>query len=631
VVAQVLKHTGLLKAIQEHVQFARARFGHYDTIDFVVVLIGYALSGEATLKAFYERLLPFAEPFMALFDRQFLPSRSALSRFLAALDQATVEARRSLFQADLVARTPFASVGGLWDRFDQQYVVVDVDGTKQAARQRALPQLPSLPSPHRRFDLVMAPGYKGHKRGEVVRTRTTILQAHTHQFMGTFGRSGNGDYREELKRALQVITRYATAQKLLPSQILVRLDGLYGNAAVLRDVLDTDLGIIGRSRDYALLDLAAVQAVLACPPAQVCTHPESGVLRSLYDCGSVPLAAGGPRVRLIVASHPAAVTPPSIGKKRGGMVYELFVTRLTAPAFSAKDVLDLYLHRGSFETVLADEDIEQEPDRWCSHTPCGQEFWQILSQWVWNWRLELGQCLSATQMRTTEFAPAFEASFAPVTEPATVDYGPPQWARRSFTGGFPGSVFILQPDGSLLCPANHPLFAQERRPERDGSYRLLYAARIGDCRTCELRAKSQESLSTSKPRRVSAVFWPVTVERASALAPSTPEFPQKTLEPVPRSPMLWGDWPRCQIRRKWLKVVRTETVEVTMGEEPTTDPPTTTDALITRAQRAHWRLSWDQRLARNARPSISPPLEVTIHGLPAAFAQSLGFSLVAAA
>src|SRR5438067_126617 len=127
--AQVLSHVGLLKAIQEHVQFARARFGHYDTIDFVVVLIGYALSGEPTLKAFYARLLPFAEPFMALFGRQVLPSRSALSRFLAALDQATVEALRTLFQADLLARTPFASVGGLWDRCDQQYVVVDVDGT----------------------------------------------------------------------------------------------------------------------------------------------------------------------------------------------------------------------------------------------------------------------------------------------------------------------------------------------------------------------------------------------------------------------------------------------------------------------------------------------------------------------
>ena len=54
-----------------------------------------------------------------------------------------------------------------------------------------------------------------------------------------------------------------------------------------------------------------------------------------------------------------------------------------------------------------------------------------------------GQHLSATQMRTTEFAPACEASSAPVTAPApvTVDYGSPRWARRSFTGGFPGSVF----------------------------------------------------------------------------------------------------------------------------------------------------------------------------------------------
>jgi hypothetical protein len=86
------------------------------------------------------------------------------------------------------------------------------------------------------------------------------------------------------------------------------------------------------------------------------------------------------------------------------MVYELFVTKLTAPAFSAKDVLDLYLHRGSFETVLADEDVEQDPDRWCSHTPNGQEFWQILSQWTWNLRLELGQHLSSTSMRTTECA-----------------------------------------------------------------------------------------------------------------------------------------------------------------------------------------------------------------------------------
>ena len=37
--AQVLTHTGILKAIQEQVRFARTRFGSYDLIDFVAVLI----------------------------------------------------------------------------------------------------------------------------------------------------------------------------------------------------------------------------------------------------------------------------------------------------------------------------------------------------------------------------------------------------------------------------------------------------------------------------------------------------------------------------------------------------------------------------------------------------------------
>src|SRR5436309_2801535 len=183
VVAQVLSHMGVLKAIQEQVRFARARFGQYDLIDFAVVLIGYVLSGEPTLLAFYERLAPFAEPFMALFGRHRLPHRSTLSRYLSALDWSTVESLRTLFQKDLLARPPFPSPGGLFDRTGAQWAVIDVDGTRQAARQRALPQTDALPAPHRRFTHVCAPGYQGRKRGEVVRTRTVILQAHTHQFL----------------------------------------------------------------------------------------------------------------------------------------------------------------------------------------------------------------------------------------------------------------------------------------------------------------------------------------------------------------------------------------------------------------------------------------------------------------
>jgi len=123
-------------------------------------------------------------------------------------------------------------------------------GPDKLPESAALPQTEALPAPHRRFDQVCAPGYQGRKRGEVVRTRTVILQAHTHQLLGTFGGPGNGDYRGELRQAIRVITSYATQLELSSAFILVRLDGLYGDAAPLLDILSAGLGVITRSRAY---------------------------------------------------------------------------------------------------------------------------------------------------------------------------------------------------------------------------------------------------------------------------------------------------------------------------------------------------------------------------------------------
>jgi hypothetical protein len=627
--AQILSQTGLLTRIEERVRFARARMGTYDLIDFVVVLMGYALSGEPTLRAFYNRLLPFADPFMALFSRKQLPSRSALSRWLAALDQASVESLRTLFQEDPLARTPFADPGGIRDRCGQSWLVADVDGTRKAARQRALPQAESLPAPHRRFDQVCAKGYQGRKRGEVVRVRTVVLQAHTHQFLGTFGGAGNGDYRGELLRAIGVLKSYAKQVAIPIEHIVIRLDGLYGNAAPLSDALTSGLGLVARSKDYQLLDLAQVQSVLAEPPAAICTHPESQATRALFDCPAVPLSPAGPAVRLLVATSPATSASPLVGEQRAETVYELFVSTLPSPAFSAKDVLDLYLHRGSFETVLSDEDAEQDADRWVSHTACGQECFQILAQWLWNLRLEVGQHLAPAAVRTTEFAPAYAVSPASTgesisaNEPASsVVYGPAQWAQRSFTGGFPGSAFTLQPDGTLRCPADRPLYAQERRPEHDGSLRVLYAGRIGYCRACPLREQCQEHPSIKKPRRVSAVFWPLAAGPLSS--PPQPSSPPPPPLP-PSAPLLWRDWPRRQLRRGWLALIRRETVSVSWQPPREPLPPLENgEALVARSQRAHYRLSWSQRLARNARPTDAPRLIVLLHGLPARFFETFG-------
>src|SRR3954465_10477827 len=132
-----------------------------------------------------------------------------------------------------------------------------------------------LPLAQRRMHAVCAPGYTGRKRGEVVRTRTTILQAHTHQWVGTFSGTsgaGNGDYRGELLQAVKAISAYMKAQSVPLSQAVVRLDGQYGNGAIVLDL--RGLAYVMRSKDYHLLDLQAVQTRLQAPPDHQTTHPE---------------------------------------------------------------------------------------------------------------------------------------------------------------------------------------------------------------------------------------------------------------------------------------------------------------------------------------------------------------------
>src|SRR5437764_814464 len=300
-----LRKQGVLAAISAQVRLARRRFGRYEVIDFLAVLFGYAISGERTLEAFYERLQPWASAFMALFGRDRLPARATLSRFLAVLDQSAVESLRTLFLKDLLARPleKEEQPGGMFDRQGNHYLVFDVDGTREAARQRALPKTEDRPAPQRRLRPLCAPGYTGRKRGEIVRTRTTILQAHTHQFLGTFGNAGNGEYRAELRRAVTAIQTYRETHHHPEERVLLRLDGQYGTGAVLADL--AGLPFVMRGNASQLLKRPEVQARLTLPPDQHLTHPESGMVRTLYDCPDVPLGPDGVSCRVVVATHPA--------------------------------------------------------------------------------------------------------------------------------------------------------------------------------------------------------------------------------------------------------------------------------------------------------------------------------------
>ncbi len=604
-----LRKHGMLDKIMKQVRFTRKRCGRYEVIDFLAVLFGDAISGERTLEAFYKSLQPLAGPFMALLDRDQLPSRSALSRFLAALTAQPVEALRALFLDDLLCRplTADNQTGGLTDRTGPTWMGFDIDGTPEAARQRALPKGEDLPPPFGRLDEVCAPGYTGRKRGQVVRTRTPVSQAHNYHWLGSFGNRGNGQYRIELRQGLATIMRYLTVYQLEPSHALVRLDGPYGLGAVIAEV--ASFAFVTRGKEYSRLDHPLVQARLHLPPDQVPHRPESQTGRSLYDCPAIPAGPEGGSCRVIVATHPADQNgkqnkKKTVGVTRAGVVYELFLTNLPQQGFTARDVVELSLHRGAFESILSDEDIELDPDRWCSHAAWGQEAWQVIAQWTWNLRRELGHLLPSEPVRTTEFACALSATKAG-QEPAQ-GYEPPVVGGSWKAACSSGEDFVLQADGTVCCPAGKRLSPQERRREANGSLRFVYEARIADCRACQMRPQCQwHGQKNQHPRRVSGLLHPCKVDSA---------------------PLLWGDWPRRAQRRACMQLLRQQRVEVI--EAPTAQPvlPASPEVL-SRARRTHYRLNWDERLAGNAyKPPAAPPTLI-LYGVPDSFAAFLGLKV----
>jgi hypothetical protein len=420
--------------------------------------------------------------------------------------------------------------------------------------------------------------------------------------VGTFGNPGNGEYRAELRRAVAAIRDYLKAHHHPEERALLRLDGQYGTGAVLANL--AGLAYVLRGKDYQILKRAEIQARLKLPADQHLTHPESGMVRALYDCPDLPLGPEGVQCRVVVATHPAGTVKNRIGVTRAGVVYELFLTNLPQSAFTAADVVALYLHRGAFENALADEDLEQNTDRWCSHEALGQEAWQIINQWVWNLRLELGHVLEPTPMRTTEFAPAI-SPVPPHTAAPASGYAPPQVGLPWKQGRFSGPDFPLQPDGTLRCPAGQSLVAHEQRREADGSLRVVYAASIRSCRPCPLREQCQwQGSATAKPRQVSVLLHPLAVGSA---------------------PLLWCDWSRRFHRRACIQLLRRQCVKIEV-ESPTSASPAVKPAPLSRAERAHYRLSWAERLARNARPPTAGQVMIRLCGVPAGFATLLGLA-----
>jgi hypothetical protein len=206
-------------------------------------------------------------------------------------------------------------------------------------------------------------------------------------------------------------------------------------------------------------------------------------------------------------------------------------------------------------------------------------------------------------MRTTEFAPSVKELTAE-QEPVQ-GYDKPSVALPWKADRFSGQDFALQPDGMLSCPAGKMLRPTEQRREANGSLRILYSARIGDCRGCPLRQQCQwHGETTTKPRRISLLLHPLRVGS---------------------SPLLWRDWSRREHRRACMQLLRQQRIEVSLSA-PAAASSRNVEVILSRSQRAHTRLSWAERFARNARVPTASQVTIRLFGVPESFAISLGLA-----
>jgi hypothetical protein len=314
--------TGFLPRLRMALRVPRGRAGLFIGLDFVLMLLLYAVSAESSIQDFRRAADSVSTVLAGLWQRALMPSRYALSRFLKILPPQCVAAVEALFfQALLDHGLRGDLLGGIRDRDGQLTLCFDCDGTRGVARLRALVSGPQWPAPLRRLLSLCQPGYTGRKRGEVVRTRSALMQAHTQEWLGTWAAPGNGDAKADLDAACERICAYLRRHGLALTVGLMRLDGLYGTLPYITRIAQRGLGWLTRCTHYALLKWPEVRAAIARGPVGELTHPESGVCRELFDLPALDWHnTAGDRLttRLVITRYHCEKTgKPSVGVRRG--------------------------------------------------------------------------------------------------------------------------------------------------------------------------------------------------------------------------------------------------------------------------------------------------------------------------
>lgn len=536
-------------------------------------------------------------------------------------------------------------------------MIFDVDATREALLQRELPPVDGRPA-RRRREQATAPGYSGRKRADRIMSRMVVQHSHTQEFLGSLPMAGNGHRAPMMRWAAQQIAHYATKREIPLAHCIVRADGEHGVFSQVSPVTQFGLGFLSRCADYRLLDSPVVKAVLAAGTTVRITHPDSGMVREVFDVPAVQWPSihdEMPEVRVIVTrSRFPSDKRHRVGHRIGDDVFELFVTSRPASSLHAVDVVALYLHRGQFEAALAQEEIELPTSHWASDHLEGQRLWHLLAQWVWNVRISLGaELLPADELlRRTDFTPSIETLLSPLlvdidalhrtanamqstatappineqtqsaTDTSAVRSAVTPAAVRS-DGEDKASVKMLRfardQSGVVHCPAGHRMALSEQR-KRFKEIRERHRVARRHCLSCQQRdACRGEGATIERGRRIEIGVNEQAVHVAADGGASRKRLRVMSLEaptdsrssrrvalaaapteaPKKDSSLLWQDIAATRSRKELhraLDNLRVEGVyvEANSAQKPVHPP------LQSRAQRAHRRRTTQDHQQRNA-------------------------------
>jgi len=411
-----LERRGMLAEVAERLQIRRE--GGFSGIDVFVFLAYYFASKlPEGLKPFWYRARAHREKLGAVAGRKCLPSSTAMSRALEAVELELLRPQVAwlLIEAtgiDEVLRHPAVQH---YDALGRGWHVFDYDPTNTVLRQRALPAGEELPEARRRAEGLAAPGYFGRKRGEVKLRRATLQHAGSGTWLHAMLNAGNGDCRAELPEALKVVVDLCAKLDHPLERALFRADGEYGGVPQLSAFIEAGVPFVTRLTRPALLDRPELRRRLVEAQWELVPDSKSGPSRSATDIGIVTLQPGTHTrqddgsdykpvgVRVVVSRFPRE-GEPSRGKVIAGWQYELFATSLDPDPWPAAEVVASYFGRTGQENRFAQEDRELGLDRIFSYHLPGQELATTIGLMVWNARIALGFELETPPFETPEQA-----------------------------------------------------------------------------------------------------------------------------------------------------------------------------------------------------------------------------------